>query len=229
MNEINYYCYRNRSQNMKIQNNINKDGSIDFNTPISPGKFGEEESMNSNYFFYKYNTKNLINSIMHSNIYPTEIQKTYLPKKSYNSSLKYRKKFENVSNLDELCHNSSYKCNYTNYNNYYTINNTLSTNNIYNNYYTIDSEINNQMNSYNLMKNPEFQNQEAKEPKNKRVIKTNYNSEAIKKDKIIQNKTIFNMNEKKIKFKIQGYGLDNYARIKNLDVRFGVIVTYLLE
>ena len=44
-----------------------------------------------------------------------------------------------------------------------------------------------------------------------------------------ENKTIFNMNEKKIKFKIQGYGLDNYARIKNLDVRFGVIVTYLLE
>ena len=44
-----------------------------------------------------------------------------------------------------------------------------------------------------------------------------------------ENKTIFNMDEKKIKFKIQGYGLDNYARIKNLDVRFGVIVTYLLE
>ena len=44
-----------------------------------------------------------------------------------------------------------------------------------------------------------------------------------------ENKSIFNMNEKKIKFKIQGYGLDNYARIKNLDVRFGVIVTYLLE
>ena len=44
-----------------------------------------------------------------------------------------------------------------------------------------------------------------------------------------ENKSIFNLNEKKIKFKIQGYGLDNYARIKNLDIRFGVIVTYLLE
>ena len=44
-----------------------------------------------------------------------------------------------------------------------------------------------------------------------------------------ENKAIFKLNEKKIKFKIQGYGLDNYARIKNLDVRFSVIVTYLLE
>lgn len=44
-----------------------------------------------------------------------------------------------------------------------------------------------------------------------------------------ENESIFNMNEKKIKFRIQGYGLDNYARIKNLDSRFGVIVTYLLE
>ena len=44
-----------------------------------------------------------------------------------------------------------------------------------------------------------------------------------------ENKTIFNSTDKKIKFKIQGYGLDNYARIKNLDNRFSVIVTYLLE
>ena len=44
-----------------------------------------------------------------------------------------------------------------------------------------------------------------------------------------ENESIFNMNEKKIKFRIQGFGLDNYARIKNLDSRFGVIVTYLLE
>ena len=44
-----------------------------------------------------------------------------------------------------------------------------------------------------------------------------------------ENKSIFDLKEKKIKFKIQGFGLDNYARIKNLDVRFGVIVTYLLE
>jgi hypothetical protein len=44
-----------------------------------------------------------------------------------------------------------------------------------------------------------------------------------------ENKTIFNSTDKKIKFKIQGYGLDNYARIKNLDTRFSVIVTYLLE
>ncbi len=44
-----------------------------------------------------------------------------------------------------------------------------------------------------------------------------------------ENKSIFNIEEKKIKFKIQGYGLDNYAKIKNLEPRFGVIVTYLLE
>ena len=44
-----------------------------------------------------------------------------------------------------------------------------------------------------------------------------------------ENKSIFDINNKKIKFKIQGFGLDNYARIKNLDPRFGVIVTYLLE
>ena len=44
-----------------------------------------------------------------------------------------------------------------------------------------------------------------------------------------ENESIFNKDQKKIKFKIQGYGLDNYARIKNLDVRFGVIVTYFLE
>ena len=44
-----------------------------------------------------------------------------------------------------------------------------------------------------------------------------------------ENKTIFKSTDKKIKFKIQGYGLDNYARIKNLDTRFSVIVTYLLE
>ena len=44
-----------------------------------------------------------------------------------------------------------------------------------------------------------------------------------------ENESIFNKDQKKIKCKIQGYGLDNYARIKNLDVRFGVIVTYFLE
>ena len=44
-----------------------------------------------------------------------------------------------------------------------------------------------------------------------------------------ENKSIFNSEEKKIKFKIQGFGLDNYAKIKNLEPRFGVIVTYLLE
>ena len=44
-----------------------------------------------------------------------------------------------------------------------------------------------------------------------------------------ENESLFNKKEKKIKFKIQGHGLDNYARIKNLDVKFGVKVTYLLE
>jgi hypothetical protein len=44
-----------------------------------------------------------------------------------------------------------------------------------------------------------------------------------------ENESIFNIYEKKIKFKIQGFGLDNYAKIKNLDNRFGVIVTYFLE
>ena len=44
-----------------------------------------------------------------------------------------------------------------------------------------------------------------------------------------ENKSIFNIEEKKIKFKIQGFGLDNYARIRNLEPRFCVIVTYLLE
>ena len=44
-----------------------------------------------------------------------------------------------------------------------------------------------------------------------------------------ENESLFNKQEKKIKFKIQGFGLDNYARIKNLDVKFGVKVTYLLE
>ena len=44
-----------------------------------------------------------------------------------------------------------------------------------------------------------------------------------------ENKTIFDTKEKKIKFKISGFGIDNYARIKNLDPNFRVIVTYLLE
>ena len=44
-----------------------------------------------------------------------------------------------------------------------------------------------------------------------------------------ENQSVFDSKQKKIKFKIQGYGLDNYARIKNLAPRFGVIVTYLLE
>ena len=44
-----------------------------------------------------------------------------------------------------------------------------------------------------------------------------------------ENESLFNKKEKKIKFVIQGYGLDNYARIKTLDPRFGVKVTYLLE
>ena len=44
-----------------------------------------------------------------------------------------------------------------------------------------------------------------------------------------ENKKMFDIKEKKIKFRIQGYGLDNYAKIKNLEPRFAVIVTYLLE
>ena len=44
-----------------------------------------------------------------------------------------------------------------------------------------------------------------------------------------ENKEVFGTKDKKIKFKIQGFGLDNYARIKNLNPNFRVVVTYLLE
>ena len=44
-----------------------------------------------------------------------------------------------------------------------------------------------------------------------------------------ENQAVFDNKEKKIKFKIQGFGLDNYARIKNLNPNFRVVVTYLLE
>ena len=44
-----------------------------------------------------------------------------------------------------------------------------------------------------------------------------------------ENKEVFDTKKKKIKFKIQGFGIDNYARIKNLNPNFRVVVTYLLE
>ena len=44
-----------------------------------------------------------------------------------------------------------------------------------------------------------------------------------------ENKEVFDNKEKKIKFKIQGFGIDNYARTKNLNPNFRVVVTYLLE
>ena len=44
-----------------------------------------------------------------------------------------------------------------------------------------------------------------------------------------ENQAVFDNKEKKIKFKIQGFGLDNFARIKNLNPNFRVVVTYLLE
>ena len=44
-----------------------------------------------------------------------------------------------------------------------------------------------------------------------------------------ENKEVFDTKEKKIKFKIQGFGIDNYARTKNLNPNFRVVVTYLLE
>ena len=44
-----------------------------------------------------------------------------------------------------------------------------------------------------------------------------------------ENKEIFDTKEKKIKFKIQNFGIDNYARIKNINPNFRIVVTYLLE
>ena len=44
-----------------------------------------------------------------------------------------------------------------------------------------------------------------------------------------ENKELFDMEKKKIKFRIENFGIDNYARIKNLNPNFKIIVTYLLE
>ena len=44
-----------------------------------------------------------------------------------------------------------------------------------------------------------------------------------------ENKELFDSKEKKIKFKVQSFGIDNYARLKNLNPNFRVMVTYLLE
>ena len=44
-----------------------------------------------------------------------------------------------------------------------------------------------------------------------------------------ENKEVFDTKEKKIKFKIQNFGIDNYARIKNLNPNFRIEVTYLME
>ena len=44
-----------------------------------------------------------------------------------------------------------------------------------------------------------------------------------------ENNEVFDTKEKKIKFRIQSFGIDNYARIKNLNPNFRIVVTYLLE
>ncbi len=44
-----------------------------------------------------------------------------------------------------------------------------------------------------------------------------------------ENKELFDTKKKKIKFKVQSFGIDNYARLKNLNPNFRVMVTYLLE
>ena len=44
-----------------------------------------------------------------------------------------------------------------------------------------------------------------------------------------ENNEVFDTKEKKIKFSIQNFGIDNYARIKNLNPNFRIVVTYLLE
>ena len=44
-----------------------------------------------------------------------------------------------------------------------------------------------------------------------------------------ENKEIFDNQEKKLKFKIQNFGIDNYVRYKTLNPNFKVVVTVLLE
>ena len=44
-----------------------------------------------------------------------------------------------------------------------------------------------------------------------------------------ENKDLFDTKEKKIKFKVQSFGIDNYARLKNLNPNFSIMATYLLE
>ena len=44
-----------------------------------------------------------------------------------------------------------------------------------------------------------------------------------------ENKELFDKETKKIKFRIENFGIDNYARIKNLNPNFKIVVTYLLE
>ena len=44
-----------------------------------------------------------------------------------------------------------------------------------------------------------------------------------------ENKEIFDTKEKKLKFRIQNFGIDNYVRYKNLNPNFKIEVTYLLE
>ena len=44
-----------------------------------------------------------------------------------------------------------------------------------------------------------------------------------------ENKEVFDTKEKKFKFRLQSFGIDNYVRIKNLNPNFRIIVTYLLE
>jgi hypothetical protein len=44
-----------------------------------------------------------------------------------------------------------------------------------------------------------------------------------------ENKEVFDIKEKKLKFKIQNFGIDNYVRYKTLNPNFKVVVTVLLE
>ena len=44
-----------------------------------------------------------------------------------------------------------------------------------------------------------------------------------------ENKEIFDTKEKKLKFKIQNFGIDNYVRYKALNPNFKVVITVLLE
>ena len=88
------------------------------------------------------------------------------------------------------------------------------------NYFWINNKVRNEQNIIKFIKNNTKFKDDDIENMNLNTVYEYFSKE---------NKSIFNSEEKKIKFKIQGFGLDNYAKIKNLEPRFGVIVTYLLE